>query len=249
MSEEMLSEEMLPVWSAAGLDTGCFESKSVVHRRGLWHPTAQIWLYRLLPRPDRSVLDDEAEMELLLQLRSPEKDNFPGCWDVSIAGHVSVGETVEQGALRELEEELGLGLQIRDLQFLFRMPYYGHYENDLRDCEWQHVYLARLPFGFDTSTLRLQQSEVSAVRWVSPAELSSEWADFAFGHGSGRNKTWQGYQVRGFALHRHYPSEASPDGQRAPKSKITENYYWAEIQQAFESLQIPVFAPTRSGIL
>jgi 16S rRNA (adenine1518-N6/adenine1519-N6)-dimethyltransferase len=43
--------------------------------------------------------------QLLIQLRTPEKD---GMLDPSAAGHVATGETYEQAAIREMEEEIGV---------------------------------------------------------------------------------------------------------------------------------------------
>jgi len=46
--------------------------------------------------------------ELFLQKRSMTKDAFPGVWTCSVAGHVDSGETYEQAAMREMQEELGI---------------------------------------------------------------------------------------------------------------------------------------------
>jgi isopentenyldiphosphate isomerase len=45
-----------------------------------------------------------------LQKRSTAKKIQPGKWDSSVGGHVPSGESYEQGALRELSEELGVQL-------------------------------------------------------------------------------------------------------------------------------------------
>lgn len=45
---------------------------------------------------------------LFLQKRSESKDIQPGKWDISVGGHLQVGEAPEAGALRELNEELGV---------------------------------------------------------------------------------------------------------------------------------------------
>ena len=244
-----MNEERLPIWSAAGRDTGRSETKTAAHLQGLWHPVAQIWLCRTKPGPSGQ---DKGEIEFLLQLRSGEKDNFPNCWDVSVAGHVSAGESIEEGALRELYEELGI--ELTDLHFLFRMPYYAHYENGLHDCEWQHVYLAYLDADFDSSQFRLQQSEVSAVRWVTLAQLRRDWTNFALHY----KKTDQGRSNgAGFALHRHYPSESGPIQKMqnapevsqivepnapqipmAPRPELAENHYWKEFLSALQNLGV-----------
>lgn len=46
--------------------------------------------------------------KLLLQKRSATKDTFPDTWTCSVTGHVDAGETYEQAALRELQEEAGI---------------------------------------------------------------------------------------------------------------------------------------------
>ncbi len=52
------------------------------------------------------VLVRNAKGEYYLQKRSKHKKIQPGKWDSSVGGHVPSGEDYEQGALRELEEEL-----------------------------------------------------------------------------------------------------------------------------------------------
>lgn len=46
--------------------------------------------------------------QLYVQKRAPTKDRNPDLWDTSAAGHVDFGETYEEAAIRELEEELGI---------------------------------------------------------------------------------------------------------------------------------------------
>ena len=45
---------------------------------------------------------------IFLQKRSPQKDIQPCKWDTSVGGHLDLGETYDQAALRELEAELGV---------------------------------------------------------------------------------------------------------------------------------------------
>ena len=54
--------------------------------------------------------------ELYVQKRTPTKDVFPGYYDVAAGGVVLEGESYEQGAMRELSEELGIfGVSLRRL--------------------------------------------------------------------------------------------------------------------------------------
>jgi len=50
--------------------------------------------------------------ELFLQKRSAWKDRHPCLWDSSAAGHVGAGETYENAASREVEEELGVTMAL-----------------------------------------------------------------------------------------------------------------------------------------
>jgi isopentenyl-diphosphate delta-isomerase type 1 len=49
-----------------------------------------------------------ARGDMLLQKRARTKRIQPGRWDTSVGGHVCHGETYEQAAVKEIEEELGI---------------------------------------------------------------------------------------------------------------------------------------------
>ena len=51
--------------------------------------------------------------ELALQLRSMKKKGYPGYWAPTASGHVHAGESYEQAAVRELEEETGVTTDIK----------------------------------------------------------------------------------------------------------------------------------------
>lgn len=104
---------------------------------------------------------------MLLQKRSRDKDSFPGCYDISAAGHIPAGADALSAALRELEEELGIQADEG------RLEYVGDCESEFRgnfhgkpffNHERSRVYLYREPV--DISRLKLQESEVESVRWM-----------------------------------------------------------------------------------
>ena len=64
------------------------------------------------------ILDFNDKKELLLQKRSVTKKSHPNCWDISGAGHIRAGESVIDGAIRELKEELGVEVEEKDLQYI-----------------------------------------------------------------------------------------------------------------------------------
>jgi 8-oxo-dGTP pyrophosphatase MutT (NUDIX family) len=64
---------------------------------------------RKLPHRATYILVFNSEGEIYVQKRTQTKDVFPGYYDVAAGGVVLAGESYEQGAVRELEEELGIG--------------------------------------------------------------------------------------------------------------------------------------------
>lgn len=46
--------------------------------------------------------------KIIVPKRSGNRRIFPNCYDFSVGGHVSSGETYEEAAYREMEEELGI---------------------------------------------------------------------------------------------------------------------------------------------
>lgn len=48
-----------------------------------------------------------------VQLRPKTKNHYPGVWDISACGGVVSGESHEQAAKRETQEEMGLDLELK----------------------------------------------------------------------------------------------------------------------------------------
>lgn len=92
MSEEerfdIYDEDMRPIGTA---------TRSETHAKGYWHRSFHCWLMRR--EGDRRFV--------WFQLRQLIKDTNPGCYDITVAGHLSAGESM-QDAVRELEEEIGV---------------------------------------------------------------------------------------------------------------------------------------------
>jgi ADP-ribose pyrophosphatase YjhB (NUDIX family) len=74
-----------------------------VHAQGLRHRAVSIFVFN-------------SAGQLLMQLRSATKDEYPSCWTSSCSGHVDAGEDYDTAAHRELMEELGLSRRTRDGQ-------------------------------------------------------------------------------------------------------------------------------------
>lgn len=74
------------------------------------------------------ILVVDSQDRIFLQKRSPEKDIQPGKWDTSVGGHLIAGESYDQAALRELEEEIGVsGVKPR---YLYSYPWRTSLESE-----------------------------------------------------------------------------------------------------------------------
>ena len=91
--------EYLDIRDKNGNPTGVIKERSLVHADGDLHGTSHVWIVKK---------NEKGSYDLLLQKRSENKDAFPGCYDISSAGHLPAGQDYLTSALRELEEELGI---------------------------------------------------------------------------------------------------------------------------------------------
>ncbi len=80
--------------------------RSFVHANQLLHRAAHVFVFN-------------SRQELLVQVRSATKDEFPLCYTSSASGHLSTGEDYLESAQRELEEEIGISAP---LVFLAKFP-------------------------------------------------------------------------------------------------------------------------------
>lgn len=83
--------------------------RSRVHAEKLYHRAVHVFVFN-------------TKGELLLQKRTATKDEYPSCYTSSASGHVSAGETYDETAPRELEEELGLTGHLEQLTKIAATP-------------------------------------------------------------------------------------------------------------------------------
>ncbi|MBR9757831.1 MAG: NUDIX domain-containing protein [Algicola sp.] len=145
-------DEFIDIVDASGNPTNKTALKSVIHSKGHYHNTAHLWLYTKAG-------------EILLAQRSFTKAICPGLWDVSVAGHVDAGETIEQATIRETQEEIGLTLKEHDLHKIGVFPCFQHYDNGIIDNEFHHTFIAKLQIPIEQ--LKPQPNEVENLKLVS----------------------------------------------------------------------------------
>ena len=149
--------ELIDVLTREGLPTGVTKPKPDVHRDGDWHRSVHVWII---------VGDDR----ILVQQRALTKENNPGLWDVSCAGHIAAGERAIDAAIRETSEELGIEIAEEELRHVttIREPCVLNAGTYI-DNEFHEIFVVHR--DIDLAKLRLQSGEVDDVRLVTRAEL------------------------------------------------------------------------------
>ena len=80
-----------------------------------------------------AVLVKRGNGAVVLQQRSRNDAWHPGLWTISCTGHVRRGESYEQAAIRELDEELGLKSKVEEFGKFLLPPISS---NGLTELEW-----------------------------------------------------------------------------------------------------------------
>lgn len=103
--------------------------KHEIHEKGYLHRFVGIMIFNL-------------KGELLLQQIKANKKRAAFQYGLSMAGHVSSGETYEEAVYRELKEELGIDLPKNELSFLFVIEEKGNdsYKENMIGKIYQLVY-------------------------------------------------------------------------------------------------------------
>lgn len=86
-------EEFVDVLDENGNKTGIVKTRKEIHTTGEWHKVTFVFVVN-------------SNGEIILQKRSAEKSTNPNKWTASASGHLTVGDSDIEGALRELEEEI-----------------------------------------------------------------------------------------------------------------------------------------------
>lgn len=156
-------EEYVDVLDEDGFLTGRTILKSIAHRDGVWHPCVHIWIY-----------NDKGE--ILMQKRAMTKAVYPGVWDISAAGHVAAGETMEEAALREIKEELGKDEEAINLKEIFIYKASHNTPEGLKIREFYYIFLLRCNDPIESFTK--QDEEVDDLKFISITNLRSDLDSF-----------------------------------------------------------------------
>jgi len=128
------------------------QTRAEVHRQGLMHRAVHVLVFN-------------RQGEVFLQKRSLKKDRQPGKWDSSASGHVDAGEDYDACAVRELQEEIGLKVELTPRR-LFKLAASA---NTDQEHVWVYQCEAEGPFA-------LAPDEIERGEWFTPAEID-RWSE------------------------------------------------------------------------
>ena len=119
-----------------------------IHQKKLLHRSIHILVFNY-------------QNEVFLQKRSMSKDENPGLWDISSAGHVDSGETYDECAHRELLEELGIKAILNPLEKIeaCQKTYHEHVQ----------IYTCRT-----NATIKINLDEISEGKYFDLEVLKSK---------------------------------------------------------------------------
>ena len=109
-------EEYFDIRDSAGNPTGEVKARSLVHRDGDIHGTSHVWLVRK---------NKKSGYDVLLQKRSDDKDSFPGCYDISSAGHLPAGADYRESAVQLVDYMKYMGYTHIELMGIAEHPFDG----------------------------------------------------------------------------------------------------------------------------
>jgi isopentenyldiphosphate isomerase len=142
----MSAEEMVDVLDDAGRVVGV-ATRAEMRAKHLPHRCVYILVFN-------------RQGDLFIHQRTATKDVFPSFWDIAVGGVVAAGESFDQAALREGNEELGVSLAVEPL-FPFTFT-------DERTTCFAYVYR-----GIHDGPFNLQAEEIVQGYFVPAEEVAS----------------------------------------------------------------------------
>lgn len=103
------------------------------------------------------------QIQILLTQRSQNSSFLPGSYEIP-GGHIELNESLNQGLIREIQEELSISIEVESLFDAFTYT-----QNGLHTVEL--VYFAKIISN--QNEIKIQESEIAAYRWIKEAEIDS----------------------------------------------------------------------------
>ncbi len=153
--------ELVDVYDDAGKWIGT-KDRRATHREGDWHRCFHCVI----------VSEELGRHRLILQRRGLGLEEYPGQIDVTVAGHLRARECVQDAAVREIAEELGVDVAFSALERVSEYPLVVRTEQ-LFVRETTHVFL--LPDDRPLSAFRYDRFEVASLVSVDLLDVCALW--------------------------------------------------------------------------
>ncbi len=144
--------ELVVLVNEADQQIGLME-KLEAHQKGLLHRAFSVFLFN-------------KKGEMLLQKRANTKYHSPNLWTNAVCSHPRNRESYKNGALRRLNEELGISTEIEE-------KFHFIYKADVGQNLWEHE-LDYVFVGIYDGIFNLNPNEVSETRYISLVDLQKE---------------------------------------------------------------------------
>ena len=144
--------ELVVLVNEADQQIGLME-KLEAHQKGLLHRAFSVFLFN-------------KKGEMLLQKRANTKYHSPNLWTNAVCSHPRNGESYRNGAMRRLDEELGISTEIEE-------KFHFIYKADVGQNLWEHE-LDYVFVGIYEGIFNLNPNEVSETRYISLVDLQKE---------------------------------------------------------------------------
>ncbi len=99
--------------------------------------------------------------EVLLQQRSKKKKTWPLVWSNSCCGHPSLEETPEKAAIRRLQDELGISLNLEEIHNLLPNYRYRAEKDGVVENE-----ICPVLVGMYNGEVQINPGEVESYKWI-----------------------------------------------------------------------------------
>lgn len=143
--------ELIDIVDKNGNFTGEIMDKEEAHDKNLLHNEIAVFVIN-------------NKKQVLLQKRSANKRFNPNKWGLC-AGHVDSKESLENASLRELKEEIGIDISIKDLEIL------SEKELTLKNSNSHITYFYYIKSDLNESDFIIQTEELSEVKWFDISEV------------------------------------------------------------------------------
>ncbi|MCL5433066.1 MAG: NUDIX domain-containing protein [Patescibacteria group bacterium] len=105
--------------------------------------------------------------KVLVAKRAKTKKFLPGKYELP-GGHIEFGETIEDGLIREIDEEFHIGIRIGDPYYIFTYVYKNEHVVEIE-------YFAEIKNK--NQKIRINQKDHSEYKWITEQEIEKYFSD------------------------------------------------------------------------